>query len=73
MFEYFPENYPWSATTVGTACRGGEISEIDEACRPLKESAKQNDSLAQQAWFDSWMKLAERIEGLAQDHETAGQ
>jgi hypothetical protein len=73
MFEYFPENYPWSSTVVTVLCRGGAISEIEEACRPLKQAAKRNDALAQQAWYESWRKLAERVEMIAQEHETAGQ
>ena len=72
MFEYFPENYPWSLAVMGAAFIGS-MGEIDEACRPLKEAAKRNDRFAQQAWYESWKKLAERVEALALDHEKAGQ
>ena len=34
MFEYFPDNYTWSLAVMGAINRGGQISEIDEACRP---------------------------------------
>ena len=65
MFEYFPNNYPWSLAVMGAIGRGGMMSEIDDACRPLKEfAAKKNDPAAQVAWFESWMKLAERVERL---------
>ncbi len=73
MFEYFPNNYPWSLAVVSAVNRGGAISEIDEACRPLKDVAGRTDVLAQQAWYESWKKLAERVEALASDHEKAGQ
>ena len=43
MFEYFPNNYPWSLAVMGALNRGGQISEIDEACRPLKEIAAQQE------------------------------
>ncbi|MBP1713401.1 MAG: hypothetical protein H6Q42_1604, partial [Deltaproteobacteria bacterium] len=43
MFEYFPENYPWSLATMWAINRGGAIGEIEEACRPLKELSKRND------------------------------
>jgi fermentation-respiration switch protein FrsA (DUF1100 family) len=51
---------------MGALSRGGMISEVDDACRPLREiAAKKNDPAAQAAWFESWMKLAERVERLA--------
>src|SRR6478672_8504898 len=66
MFEYFPNNYPWSLAVMGALSRGGMISEVDDACRPLREiAARKNDPAAQAAWFESWMKLAERVERLA--------
>ena len=50
---------------MGALSRGGQVSEIDDACRPLREiAAKKNDPAAQAAWFESWMKLAERVERL---------
>ena len=66
MFEYFPNNYTWSLAVMGALNRGGQISEIDEACRPLKEiaGAQERSGAAQDAWFESWMKLAERVERL---------
>src|SRR5262249_50762433 len=66
MFEYFPNNYPWSLAVMGALSRGGVIGEVDEACRPLREiAAKKNDPAAQTAWFESWMRVAERVERLA--------
>ncbi len=72
MFEYFPENYPWSLGVMGAAFIGA-MGEIDEACRPLREASIRNDANAQQAWHESWKKLAERVEALALVHEEAGQ
>src|SRR5262249_15065968 len=61
MFEYFPNNYPWSLAVMGALSRGGQIGEVDDACRPLREIAgRKNDPAAQMAWFESWMKVAER-------------
>lgn len=72
MFEYFPKNYPWSLALM-SAIGGGAIGEVDEACRSLHEASVRNDALAQQAWYESWKKLAERVEALARAHEGAGQ
>ena len=73
MFEYFPENYTWSHGVMLAVSMGGAISEIDEACRSLREASKRNDAFAQQAWYESWKKLAERVEALARDYEEAEQ
>jgi dienelactone hydrolase len=73
VFEYFRENYVWNLATMGAINGGGAISEIDEACRPLKEASVRNDGFAQQAWYESWKKVAERIEALGLAHEEAGQ
>ena len=62
MFEYFRENYPWNLAFMGALGRGGAISEIDEACRPLKDLALRNDNVSREAWYESWKKLAERVE-----------
>ena len=65
MFEYFPNNYTWSLAVMSALNRGGQVSEIDEACRPLREvagtKALQGDQTQQRAWFESWMKVAERV------------
>lgn len=72
MFEYFPNNYPWSLAVMSALNRGGQISEVDDACRPLKEiAARKNDPAAQDAWFQSWMKMAERVERLGRLDEAA--
>ena len=72
MFEYFPNNYPWSLGVMGALNRGGNIGELDEACRPLKEfSARKDDPAAQIAWFESFMKLATRVERLADQDAAA--
>ncbi len=73
MFEYFRENYVWNLATMSAMNGGGAIGEIDEACRSLKEASVRNDVFAQQAWYESWKRVAERVEALALAHEEAGQ
>jgi dienelactone hydrolase len=76
MFEYFPNNYTWSLAVMSAINRGGQISEIDEACRPLKEvagiKALGGDQTQQRAWFESWMKVAERVRRLGEADEAVG-
>ncbi len=75
MFEYFPNNYTWSLAVMSALNRGGQISEVDEACRPLREiagiKALAGDASQQRAWFESWMKLAQRVERLGKADEEA--
>ena len=73
MFEYFRQNYTWNLALMSALNRGGAMGEIDEACRPLQEASVRNDVFAQQAWYESWKKLAERVEALGLAHEQAGQ
>ena len=72
MFEYFPENYTWNLAFMSGMNRGGALGDLDEACRSLKAHAGRRDAVAQQAWYESFMKVAERSEALARRDEEAG-
>ena len=76
MFEYFPTHYSWNMGLLMAAQLGGELTEIDEACRPLQEIAKRpnakDDPEAQAAWLTQWEKLARKVEGFAKRDEAAG-
>jgi len=73
MFEYFPENYTWSLATISVLNGGGNISEVDDACRPLGEISRRGEEpVAIEAWYESWRKVAERVEQLATRDEEAG-
>ena len=66
VFEYFPTHYSWNMGLLMAAQLGGELTEIDEACRPLQEIAKRpiakDDPEAQAAWLTQWEKLARKVE-----------
>lgn len=76
MYQYFPNNYTWSLAVMSALNRGGQIAEVDEACRPLHELAARKalggDAVAQNAWLESWCRMAGRVEGLAQADERKG-
>ena len=72
MFEYFPDNYPWSMAALMTLNAGAVLSEIDEACRDLKPLASANDEAANEAWHTNWSAMGERNERLAKVDEAAG-
>ena len=56
MFEHFPANCTWNMATVWAVNMGGALSEVDDACRPLREASMGNDKSSQEAWFESWKK-----------------
>jgi len=70
MFEYFPEYYPWTLSIAASIGMGAEISEIDEACRGLRGlPGKVSTAVATEAWYQSWSRLAQKLDHLAeQDH-----
>jgi len=76
MFEYFPDHYSWNLGLLMAAQLGGELSEIDEACRPLREFAQRpnakDDPQAQATWIEHWSALARKVEDFARRDEAAG-
>ena len=76
MFEYFPSNYSWNLGVLMAAQLGGELTEIDDACRPLRALAEMSDvkenPQAHAAWVDAWDALGRRVERLAERDEEAG-
>ena len=72
MFMYFPDNYPWSMAVLLTLNTGGVMSDIDEACAALKPVAGANDAVANELWFQNWLKIAERAEAQAETDAAAG-
>ena len=76
MFEYFPSHYSWNLGVLMAAQLGGELTEIDAACRPLRMLTERVDvkvdPQAQAAWVDAWDVLARRVEDFARRDEQAG-
>lgn len=72
MFEYFPDSYVWSMGVMLAMEQGGLISEVDDACKPLKPLAARNDAGAQQAWGRAWTGIADRVARVAAADEAAG-
>ena len=72
MFEYFPSNYVWNLGVNLAMGAGAAIGEVDEACRALRDAAYRNDDAAQEEWFQSWSKLAQRVEAQGRADALAG-
>lgn len=61
MFEYFPDNYPWSMAVVSTLDSGGVASEVDDVCRPLRGLAGAEPEKGIDAWLERWGALGRRL------------
>jgi esterase/lipase len=72
MFQYFPGNYVWNLSVCIALENGARIGEIEEMCAPLKEAAAQGDDLGTLDYMASWVRVADRLVGLADEEETAG-
>ena len=72
MFEYFRTNYTWNFATIMTVGMGGQMSEVDEACRALRQVSDRPDAAALEEWHQAWARLADRIAALAADDEKQG-
>jgi dienelactone hydrolase len=71
MFEYFPNQYSWNCATTMAINMGGLISEIDQACRPVRDlKATTPDSW--KTWCNVWFALADRVAADAVNDVEAG-
>ena len=72
MFEYFPGNYVWNLGVVAALNSGGLIDEVDRACRPLRELAKQGSDVGTKEFMRAWAEIADQLQDQAIEAETAG-
>ena len=72
MFEYFPGNYVWNLSVVGALNSGGQIDEIDRACRPLLEAAKAGSDAGTDEFLRVWTDLTDALVESALVEEKAG-
>ena len=72
MFEYFPGNYVWNLGVVATLNSGGQIDEVDRACRPIRELAGQGSDVGTREFMAAWTTIADQLEGQAAAAEQAG-
>ncbi|MFE2719107.1 alpha/beta hydrolase family protein [Streptomyces mirabilis] len=69
MFEPFPDKYVWNLSVGIALAVGGQIGEVDVACRPLRALPEGNEDEATQAFFRSWCAVADNLVELAQEDE----
>ena len=72
MYEPFPGNYVWNLSVNICIGMGGAIGEIDVANDQVREIARQGEDTGTEAFFASWIAMAERLVSLGQEAEIAG-
>ncbi len=70
MFEYFENNYPWNLAIITALDMGAVASDIDIACRPLRQFAGPDAPGASAAWVQNWSALGDRLKRQSDDDET---
>lgn len=71
MFEPFPDKYVWNMSVCLALAVGGQIGEVDRACRTLQDLPPGDEDSQTQAFFDSWCDLADTLVSLAREDEDA--
>jgi dienelactone hydrolase len=69
MFHLFPANYMWSQATLRVMFTGGSIGEVGVAVDKLGKHAASYDN---EAWFEVWRDIAERLEARGRAEEDRG-
>jgi fermentation-respiration switch protein FrsA (DUF1100 family) len=72
VFEVFPGNYVWNLSVNIALNTGAHISEVDEACAPVLDAAREGEDAGTELFFRSWTAVADRLAELAREDEAAG-
>jgi pimeloyl-ACP methyl ester carboxylesterase len=72
MFQYFPNNYVWNLSVDIAIESGAQIGEIEDMCRPLLEAAARGEDAGTGAFLEQWVRMADKLVGLAAEDEALG-
>lgn len=72
MFEYFEGNYTWNMAINMALGMGASIGDVDEASRPLRALAGDNDDAAAEKFFETWTTLGAKAKRMADSDAAAG-
>lgn len=71
LFEYFP-NYVWNLSLAISLESGGRIGEIVDMCAPIKDAANKGEDAGTLQFMEQWVKMADKLAGLADEDEEKG-
>ena len=69
LFEYFP-NYIWNLSLSIAMASGGELGEIIDMCKPIKDAAGQGADAGTADFLAEWVKMADKLVELADEDAT---
>ena len=72
LFQYFPNNYVWNLSINIAIESGAKIGEIEDMCRPLLDTAARGEDAGTAQFLDQWVKMADKLVGLAGEDEDKG-
>jgi len=71
LFTYFP-NYVWNLSLSIALESGAKIGEIVDMCQPLLDAAQRGEDTGTAAFLAEWVKMADKLAGLAAEDEQKG-
>jgi len=71
LFEYFP-NYVWNLSVSIAMESGARIGEIIDMCQPIRDAAAAGDDAGTPQFMQQWVKMADKVIGLADEDEARG-
>jgi dienelactone hydrolase len=71
LFEYFP-NYIWNLSLSIAIESGAQVGEIIDMCQPIKDAADKGTDAGTAEFMAEWVKMADKLIGLADEDEARG-
>ena len=71
LFEFFP-NYVWNLSVSIALESGAKIGEIVDMCTPIRDAAARGDDAGTAEFMAEWVKMADKLSGLADEDEARG-
>ena len=71
LFEYFP-NYIWNLSVAIALESGGQIGEIIDMCKPIREAANTGADAGTPEFMKQWAAMGEKLLDLANEDEAKG-
>jgi hypothetical protein len=72
LLQYFPNNYVWNLAVSIAIESGAQIGEIEDMCRPLLDAASRGEDAGTAQFLVQWVKMADKLVGLADEDVTKG-